>query len=151
LKTAARLRFMTSDPVGNLCYCYTPLAAYVADTPEQTLVACVGSKTSPFTTATSKQFGGPVRHNSRTRSHTLLAICKAMHQCSPKDFEKFVKYAKALLLNGVVKPFWFQWLLSCPSIFLHVEPLHHIHCFTWGHNVKWWIAVITESKIDFRF
>ncbi|KAH7920650.1 hypothetical protein BV22DRAFT_1107578 [Leucogyrophana mollusca] len=47
LKIAAAVGIMMSDPVGNIRYCFTPLAAYIVDTPE----AC---KTSPFTMATFK-------------------------------------------------------------------------------------------------
>ncbi|KAI6004677.1 hypothetical protein EDD15DRAFT_2155438 [Pisolithus albus] len=54
LKTAARVGIMMNDPVGNLRYCFTPLAAYIADTPEQSLLACTNPKSSPFTTAISK-------------------------------------------------------------------------------------------------
>ncbi|KAG6372134.1 hypothetical protein JVT61DRAFT_7920 [Boletus reticuloceps] len=110
LKVAARMGYMMSDPVGNLRYCYTPLVGYIADTPEQTLLACVGPKASLFTTATSKQ---------------------------------------ALSLNGVVEPFWDGWPLSCPSLFLHIETLHHFHRFAWDHDDKWCIEVVTPPELDF--
>ena len=48
LKTAAHVGVMMSDPVGNLQYCYTPLAAYIADTPELSLMACTNPKASPL-------------------------------------------------------------------------------------------------------
>ncbi|KAI6016367.1 hypothetical protein BKA83DRAFT_4060229 [Pisolithus microcarpus] len=35
LKTAASMGIMMNDLRGNLCYCYMPLAAWIADTPEQ--------------------------------------------------------------------------------------------------------------------
>ena len=58
---------------------------------------------------------------------------------------------KALVLNGVVKPFWDRWPLSCPSIFLHIETLHHFHHFTWDHDIKWCIEVVTPAELDFQF
>ncbi|KAF9007142.1 hypothetical protein BDQ17DRAFT_1423213 [Cyathus striatus] len=51
LKKAAQLGCMMSDPVGNVQYCYTPLAAYIVDTPEAAMLAGVGGKTSPLTMA----------------------------------------------------------------------------------------------------
>ena len=39
LKVAAAVGIMMSDPVSNLRYCFTPLIAYIADTPEQCLLA----------------------------------------------------------------------------------------------------------------
>ena len=151
LKIAARIGIMMNDPAGNLRYCYTPLAAYIADTPEQSLVACTNPKASPFTTATSKHFGDPVLHPPHTRSYTLNAIHKVYEKCSPLDYKAFLKVIKILCLNGVIEPFWMDWPLSCPSHFLHPEALHHFYQFSWDHNVKWCIEVVTAPKIDFRF
>ena len=43
LKVAAAVGIMMSDPIGNLHYCFTPLIAYIADTPEQCLLAGIPS------------------------------------------------------------------------------------------------------------
>ncbi|KAF8548502.1 hypothetical protein OG21DRAFT_1489339 [Imleria badia] len=151
LKMAACVGYMMSGPIGNLRYCYTLLAAYIADMPEQTLLAGVGPKASLFTTATLKHFGDPTLHDPRTGSHTLTAIRKASKKCSSKDYKEFLKAAKSLSLNGVVEPCWDEWPLSCPSRFLHVEPLHHFHRFAWDHDVKCCIKVVTAPEIDFHF
>ena len=37
LKITAAVGVMMSDPIGNLRHCYTPLIAYIANTPEQSL------------------------------------------------------------------------------------------------------------------
>ena len=71
LKTAACVGVMMNDPVGNLWYCYTPLVAYITDTPELSLVACTSPKASPFMTATSTHFGDTVLHPPCTGPHTL--------------------------------------------------------------------------------
>jgi len=47
LKTAAAIGIMMSDPVSNLCYCFTPLVTYIADTPKQCLLSCASLKASP--------------------------------------------------------------------------------------------------------
>lgn len=151
LMVAARVGIMMSDPAGNLRYCYTPLAAFIADTPEQCLMACVSPKASPLTTATSKQFGDPVPHLPRTRSLTLDAISRAIEKSPPQDYKAFLKVSKTLSLNGVTEPFWFDWPLTCPSVFLHPEPLHHFHKFAWDHDIKWCVEVVTAVEIDFRF
>lgn len=110
LKTATHVGVMMSNPVGNLRYCYTPLATYIADTPELSLVACTNPKASLFMTATLKNFGDPVLHPPCTGSHTLTTIRKAHQKCSPQDFKAFLKATKALFLNGVLEPFWVDWL-----------------------------------------
>ncbi|KAI6023291.1 hypothetical protein EDC04DRAFT_2606791 [Pisolithus marmoratus] len=41
---AAHIRIMMNNPVSNLQYCYTSLAAYTADTLEQSILACTNPK-----------------------------------------------------------------------------------------------------------
>ncbi|KAG1732353.1 hypothetical protein EDB19DRAFT_1640230 [Suillus lakei] len=41
LKQAAHIGRMMSDPVGNLRYCFTPLASYIMDTPKAAMLTCV--------------------------------------------------------------------------------------------------------------
>ncbi|KAF8130114.1 hypothetical protein EV363DRAFT_1399319 [Boletus edulis] len=71
--------------------------------------------------------------------------------CSPNDYVSFLKVAKKFFLNGVIEPCWVDWPLSCPSWFLHIEPLHHFHRFSWDHDIKWCVEVVTPAEIDFRF
>ncbi|KAF8545834.1 hypothetical protein OG21DRAFT_1491871, partial [Imleria badia] len=151
LKVAARVGVMMSDPVGNLRYCFTPLAAWIADTPEESMLSATGSKVSPVTTATSKNFGDPYRHPPRTADKTLVAIRTACSQHSPRDYKKFLKAIKPLGLNGVVEPVWIDWLLSDPSRFLLIEPLHHFHRFAWDHDVQWCLTALGADELDFRF
>ncbi|KAG1726744.1 hypothetical protein EDD22DRAFT_789435, partial [Suillus occidentalis] len=66
LKQAAREGVMLSDLVGHSCYCFTPLASYIIDTPEGMILVTVGGKTSPVTMASYKQFGVPFLHEPRT-------------------------------------------------------------------------------------
>ncbi|KIK18560.1 hypothetical protein PISMIDRAFT_14270 [Pisolithus microcarpus 441] len=151
LKTAATVGIMMNDPVGNLRYCYTLLASWIADTPEECLLAATSPKASPVTTATSKDFGNPFRHPSRTSSLTLSAIQTACTEQDPFDYENFLKVIKHLHLNGVIKPCWKGWPLSDPPQFLTPKPLHHFHRMFWDHDVKWCIAVTGSAELDFRF
>ena len=112
LKTMAAVGIMMSDPVGNLRYCFTPLALWIADTPEESLLAAMGPKVSPVTTALSKHFGDPHRHPPRTAEKTVIAIRTACSKYSPKDYKNFLKAVCLLGLNGVVEPVWMGWALS---------------------------------------
>ena len=89
-----------SDPVGNLRYCFTLLAAWIADIPEESMLAATGFQVSPVTTATSKNFGDPYRHLPRTVDKTLVAICTACSQHSPRDYKKFLKVIRLLGLSN---------------------------------------------------
>jgi hypothetical protein len=151
LKTAASIGIMMSDPLGNLRYCFTPLAAYIVDTPEAQMLAGVCGKTSPITMATYRQFGDPFRHESRTASTTLLQLASIATRVDPSDISNYMKEAKKLRLNGVHAPFWRDWLLTDPSTFLTPEPLHHWHREFWDHDVKWCIRVLGSDELDFRF
>jgi hypothetical protein len=150
LKAAAQIGVMLSDPLGNLRWCFTPLVSFIVDTPEAQLIACVGGKTSPLTTANYQQFGDDFRHPPRTGSitlNTLNEICGTM-----QSLEAYEKAAKSHRLNGVQLPFWRDWILSSdPSIFLTSEPLHHWHKQFWDHDAKWCIYMLGPSEIDFRF
>ena len=140
-----------SDPRGNLHYCFTPIAVWIADTPEESLLAGTSMKVSPVTTATATEFGDTYRHPSCTAANTLTAIRTACSQYPPTDYKNFLKAIKRLQLNGVVKPCWKMWLLSEPSNFITPEMLHHFHRMFWDHNVKWCIAAIGATELDFCF
>jgi hypothetical protein len=151
LKIAARIGIMMSDPVGNLRYCFTPLVGFIADTPEERLVAGVASNTSPITMATHKQFGDSFRHEPRTGSTTLAKLAALRSRVDPNDIEEYLNEASSLRLNGVDQPFWRDWALAEPSNLLIPESLHHFHRFFWDHEARWCINVLTAPEIDFRF
>ena len=77
---------MMSNPVGNLCYCFMSLAAWIVDTPKESLLAAMGPKSSPVMTVTSKNFVDTYQHPSCTAADTLTAICDACLQCSLMDY-----------------------------------------------------------------
>jgi hypothetical protein len=151
LKTAATVGIMMSDPLGNLRYCFTPLASYIVDTPESALIAGVAGKTSSVTMASYRQFGEPFRHEPRTASTTLAQLDALEQSHDPWGIENYVIVALQLRLNGVHRPFWRDWPLSDPSTFLTPEPLHHWHRMFWDHDAKWCIRVLGAAEIDFRF
>ncbi|KAI6027166.1 hypothetical protein EDC04DRAFT_2549655, partial [Pisolithus marmoratus] len=56
VKIATQIGQMMSDPIGNLHHCFTLLAAYITDTPEACMLACVHRQMSPVTMASYKNF-----------------------------------------------------------------------------------------------
>lgn len=151
LKKAAKIGIMMSDPLGCLRFCFTPLAAYIVDTPESALISGVAGKTSSVTMAYYKQFGDDFRHEPRTSSTTLAQLQAAESASHPWDLVRYVAEAMKFRLNGVHQPFWRDYPLSDPSIFLTSEPLHHWHRQFWDHDVKWCINALGNAEIDFRF
>lgn len=152
LKITARIGLMMSDPLGNLRYMFTPLAAAIVDTPESGLFSGVGGKTSSVTMATYKEFGDPFRHAPRTASRTLKQLGILEKNMDPWNLEEYVTLAFAKFrLNGVHRPFWRDWPLAEPHKFLTPEPLHHWHKMFWDHDAKWCIHAVGDAEIDFRF
>ena len=151
LKTAARIGIMMSDPLGWRRFCFTPLAAYIVDTPESTLVAGVAGRTSSVTMASYKQLGDNFRHEPRTASTTLAQLHMLEEKTDPWNLEAYFKAASEFHLNGVHRPFWVDWAMSDPSIFLTPEPLHHWHKAFWDHDAKWCIKSVGAAELDFRF
>ncbi|KAI6043346.1 hypothetical protein EDC04DRAFT_2600224 [Pisolithus marmoratus] len=151
LKTATCVGVMMSNPKGNLHYCFTPLAVWIADMPEESLLAGTAMEVSPVTTTTSKEFGYPYQHPPHTAVTMLTAIHSACSQYFLTDYKNFLKAMRWFQLNGVIEPCWNSWPLSDPSIFLTPEVLHHFHQMFWDHNVKWCIDVIGATELDFHF
>jgi hypothetical protein len=152
LKIAATLGRMMTDPLGNLRLCHTPLAVYIADTPEAVMLAGVAGLTSHMTLADYRQFGDAFRHEPRVGSTTLAQIDVLTAKVNPWNLQAYYKAALAdFRLNTVHLPFWRNWPLSDPSHFLTPEPLHHWHKAFHDHDVKWCINVLGDEQINFRF
>ena len=150
LKSAASIGIMMSDPIGSLHYCFTPLVAYIANTPEQTLLACISPKASPISTATHKEFGESQLYPLQTATKTLGNIEHACSEADPDDWESFLKVARCYYLNGVHRPFWRNWALCDPLIFFNPEVLHHFHHLFWDHDLQWCLVVVGPNEIDFQ-
>ncbi|KAG2750887.1 hypothetical protein P692DRAFT_201710227 [Suillus brevipes Sb2] len=151
LKQAACLGIMMSDPWGFSRYCFTPLIAYVADTPQELVIACATMNSSPVTMATREDFGDPIRHPPRDGSSTLANIAAIITSISPSDHIVFFKACKHYNINSVDLPFWRNWLTANPSSFLTPELLHHLHKMFWDHDRLWCTTVVGSQEIDFHF
>ena len=151
LKKVAEIRAMMSDPVGNWHFCFTPLAAYIVDTPESALITGVGGKTSSITMAFYKQFGDDFQHEPRTASTILAQLLVIESKANPWNLDAYIAASANFQLNGVHRPFWLNYPLSDPSSFLTPEPLHHWHKQFWDHDAKWCINALGGSELDFWF
>jgi len=157
LKVASACGTFMGDSLGRIRCFYTPIIAYIVDTPEAAVIAGVGGKTSHLTLASHKHFGDHFRHPTRMATLTLSQIGCVAEEVDPWDLELFVKESKTRFrLNGIHLPFWRDWMLPDgvnpePSQFLTPEPLHHWHKQFWDHDAKWCIRAVGNEEIDFRF
>ncbi|KJA25664.1 hypothetical protein HYPSUDRAFT_64392 [Hypholoma sublateritium FD-334 SS-4] len=140
-----------TNPLGWQHFCFTLLAAYIVDTPESTLIAGVSSKTSSVTMAMYKQFGDSFWHEPRTALTTLAQLHAIKGTVNPWELDAYLKAALKCCLNGVHRPFWADWTLSDPSVFLTPELLHYWYKGFWDHDAKWCINTVGAAEIDFHF
>ncbi|KIJ18778.1 hypothetical protein PAXINDRAFT_38007, partial [Paxillus involutus ATCC 200175] len=140
-----------TDALGYIRSCYTPLVAYIADLPEQQLIACVAKSASPVTMATLAQFGDPTPHPPHAGSGTLKQIEDLCREVNPWDLVPFQKKAKAIKLLGVHLPFWRNWRFADPAFFLIGEILHTCHKFFFDHILKWCKEVTGNHILDSRY
>ncbi|KAJ7263033.1 hypothetical protein C8J57DRAFT_1231631 [Mycena rebaudengoi] len=151
LKTAAAYGCKVSDTTGRVFEAYTPLAAYIVDTPEAADIACVMGKTSHLTTASHKTFGDSYWHEERTGANTWAQILHVNLTVNPWDIEKYQIESKKYRLSGVHLPFWRNWSLSLnPTRFLTPEPLHHLHKGFYDHDFQWCRRIVKDNEIDFQ-
>ena len=157
LKIAARNGAWMSDYAGHIRKCFTPLAAYIADTPEAAALTGVAGKTSHLTMASFKEFGDPFRHPPRMATDILASLNILSHHFNPSDIGVYTTNARQLFrLNGVDLPFWRDWklpdeTLPNPSQLFPIEILHHLHKSFWDHDVKWITRAIGDRELDTRF
>ena len=83
---------------------------------------------------------------------TLLQLIALQSQgINSLDLKAYGKEAMKYRLNGVHEPFFRDWPMAQPCLFLTPEPLHHWHKAFWDHNVKWCINVLGSGEINFQF
>lgn len=124
---------------------YPILAAYVADYPEQCLVACCMENRCPRCVVSPNDRGNAVESISREVGTTLQALNQHRRGFSPENFEKHG-------LRAVYDPFW-QNLPYC-DIFTCFTPdlLHQLHKGIFkDHLVAWCTGLIGKGELDARF
>lgn len=135
LQEAERVGHTMPGPDGRLRICHPVLASYIADLPEQRLIACVTQNQSPTSLAVQSEFGDFEERPPRTREHTLSLIQQALTLATPSNLAAYIREAAALGLNSVHQPFWRNWFGADPSKFLTPDPLHVWHKFFFDHVI----------------
>lgn len=122
------------------------LSAYLADHPEQCLVACCKENRCPKCLVSSFDCGNPVRSQLRDVDETL-GILQDAHLGMDED-DNFGRHGLR-----PVDPFW-KDLPHC-NIFstFTPDPLHQLHKGIFGDHVSKWARGLVSQKdeVDFRF
>lgn len=121
------------------------LAAYIADFPEQCLVACNKESRCPRCLVQSNKRGDLEECASRSMADTYKTL---QHMKKNKRSRKF----DAEGLRAVFDPFWKE--LPFTDIFTCLTPdiLHQLHKGVFhDHLVQWCVSIVGEKEIDARF
>lgn len=151
MKQAEKSGARMSDSHGNIRIIHTPLVSYIADYPEQRLIACVSGNASPLSTATQNDFGDETAHPRRTRTFTLSRIFDTCAQLDPiTELAAFTATCRDRELNGVHQPFWRDWGAADPSVFLTPDALHAWHKMFFDHPLRWVMNIVGPKEFDQR-
>lgn len=144
------------DPAGRLLIVRTFLSAYIADHPEQLLIACAASSSAPCSTALWKDFGTsadpyPLREGWKTLDDIRQIKEELAKTNDQNNLEKRKQLSKERHLNGVMNPFWAGWLYADPCRFLVPDILHQgWKLFSDTFGLDWGPRLIGSEEYDIR-
>ncbi|KAG8824504.1 hypothetical protein FRC17_009084 [Serendipita sp. 399] len=138
------------DSLGNVRRCYTRIAAYLADYPEQVLINVAAQNNSPVTTAGHHDLGDSLPHPRRTKEWILSQIEKAKQMVDPSNIEEYTEVAKELGLNAVDRPFWCHHVGYEPDLIIAPDILHGLFRFWRDHILKWVRYLVGAAELDHR-
>lgn len=134
---------------GAVRLCFPVVAAYVADHPEQCLVACTRfGQDCPMCPVKQDDFGNHICKPFRDSMSSLRSINRAGRQPTLARADEVLKTAG---LNYIRNPFW----KDLPHFNIHQsfppDLLHQIYQGVFKHLVAWLRAAVGDAELDARF
>jgi Plavaka transposase len=136
------------DSVGDRRFCYTRIAAYLADYPEQVLINITPLLSSPVTTAGYHDLGDEKPHPRRTREWVLSRLRRLREQVDTNDVAAYMAAAKEMGLNAVDQPFWEDLPGYQPDLVICPDILHGLLRMWRDHILKWVRHLVGVRELD---
>jgi hypothetical protein len=126
------------------------LTCYVADYPEQCLVACTKYGTCVKCKAPAEDLQNPTPAENRTSQWTEQIIEEARQQASGSP-QKFHSYCMSKDVAGnVYQPFWDGFPLCDIHRSITPDVLHQLYQGVFKHLVNWCQRILTPQELDRR-
>lgn len=128
------------------------LAAYVADYPEQCLVACSKYGTCPKCQCPADDLENPNPHPARSQRWTLDIIAQGKSlQDNGSGSTKFHEFCMSHEVSGGVHlPFWSGFPLCDIHLAITPDILHQLYQGVFKHLVRWCRTLLTDRELDRR-
>ena len=124
------------------------LTCYVADYPEQCLVACTKYGTCPKCKICSKQLGDPDPTEKRTQEWTEGIIKEGKEKANGNP-QKLHTYCMSFdVAGGVYRPFWEGFPLCDIHSSITPDVLHQLYQGVFKHLVSWCQSILTPQELD---
>lgn len=135
---------------GSVRRVYPILACYVADYPEQCLVACTKYGTCPKCQCPSDCLQEPYPYELRTQSWTMGVLNSAKRNHS-KSRSTFYKACMESDVSGsVYSPFWEDLPFADIHIAITPDVLHQLYQGVLKHLITWCQDLLTKEELDRR-
>ena len=126
------------------------LTCYVADFPEQCLVACTKYGTCPKCKVSAEQLGDPLPAEKQTQEWTEGIIEEGKEKANG-NAQKFHTHCMSFDVAGTVyRPFWEGFPLCDIHSSITPDVLHQLYQGVFKHLVSWCQRILTPQELDRR-
>ncbi|KAG1873498.1 hypothetical protein C8R48DRAFT_593832, partial [Suillus tomentosus] len=149
LKEAGRNGMEVVGGDGKVRRIHPILACYVADYPEQCLVACAKYGTCPKCQSPASELGSNMPGEPRTQAWTMGVIKDA--KAKSRNLHQFHSLCQSKGVSGTIqRPFWDGFPYSNIHLSMTPDVLHQLYQGIFKHMVTWCDYFLHPSELDAR-